>query len=145
MIDMKKERDLIADLDIDKDDLDKELVQLPQIFYYWCTKKHEYEEHFSQMELDFEVWLNERKADVVASHNLKEEKTSEKAKESYVATDYKDEYTKKSDQISAARRKLKNLESAVESLKVKRDSLVGLGANEREFHNMTGTRIKEKK
>jgi hypothetical protein len=137
----KEERVLEKDIAIDKDDIDSEFIRLPSLYSYWARKKNDYEDYLNVVKIEFEIWFSKKKHEVNKRHALK----SDKSREDYVILDYEKEYFDWRDKISQTERNLENLKTMVESLKIKKDMLVSLGANMREDFKQQGLSIRNVK
>lgn len=132
-----------GDLDIGEN-LDKEMVNMPQIYNEWAELSAEMSSHVKELKDMFDIWLAKKKAEVDEEEVKKGgKKLGQEAKLDAVFIRFEKEYMDKRREIIKAEENQEKLYETLKSLKIKSDMLIQLGANIRSEMGMTGMGVKK--
>jgi len=139
------ERDLDQDLKVTKD-LNKEMTDLSEVYYYWSRKKSFKKKVIEKRKLELDIWLAEKRAQITEKYFSEvpaSKQPSIKVKEEKIMMDHKKEYVEKKIEIIYLERDYDDFSGALEALKLKGSMLIQLGAEDRMESKFGGMHINE--
>lgn len=133
------ERDVRRDVDIDREDITNEMIELPAIFSYWYALHVEAELKQKEAEISLDIWLANKKIEVANEHMLSGGKKdlTEIGKKELVMTKYTDAYMSQHQALMKYERDASILKGNVAALKIKSEMLISIGAQHRNEREMS--------